>query len=127
VLGQVPGFRSLPGRDNLRYVLSPWKFQETGARPFGEGILAALPADSQLFADYSIWTILNYLQVVEGQRLDVRIYNLTDSQDQLDYIEAEAGAERVYLADRNRYYDLAAIEAVFEIVPEGPIFRLMRK
>jgi hypothetical protein len=127
VLGQVPGFRSLPGRDNLRYVLSPWKFQETGARPFGEGILAALPPGSQLFADYSIWTILNYLQVVERQRPDVRIYNLTEAEDDRAYIEAQAEGVNLFLADTNQYYDMPGIEAAFDVLPEGPIYRLITR
>lgn len=123
----VPGFRELPGRDNLRYVLAPWKHQETGARPFGEGILRALPAGSQLFADYSIWTILNYLQVVEGARPDVRIYNLTETLDDLGFIQQHAEGEALYLADTNRYYDMAAIKEAFEVVEAGPVYRLVRR
>ena len=123
----LPGFRSLPGRDNLTYVLWPWKQNETGARPFGEGILAALPPGSQLFADYSIWTVVNYLQVVDGERPDVTIYNLTDAGDQLQFIQQHAGGAPLYLADVNRYYQLDAIETRFEVVPAGAVYKLVPK
>jgi hypothetical protein len=123
----LPGFRSLPGRDNLTYVLWPWKQNETGARPFGEGILAALPPDSQLFADYSIWTVVNYLQIVDRERPDVTIYNLTEAGDQLQYIQQHAGSARMYLADVNRYYRLDAIRTRFEVVPAGAVYQLVPK
>ncbi len=122
-LSNVPGFRELPGRDNLTYVLSPWKHNETGSRRLGERIFAALPADSVLFADYSLWAMLNYLQIVESARRDVELVLLP--ADQLAAIQARAGNPNLFLADRNRYYDIEAIQAHFEIVPEGPVFRLI--
>ena len=58
-VSNLPGFRQIGGRDNLTYVLWPWKQNEAGARPFAENILNSLPAHSTLFADYSIWSMLN--------------------------------------------------------------------
>jgi len=75
-LGEVPGFRELPGRDNYVYVLSPWKHNETGARTLGESILSTLPPNSVFFADYSIWSIINYLQIVENARPDIDLIML---------------------------------------------------
>jgi hypothetical protein len=121
----LPGFRELPGRDNLRYVLSPWKHNETGARDLGESLLAALPPHSRLFADYSLWAIINYLQRVEGARPDVQLFNLTTPVPQLTLIQQHADSDALYLADVNRYYDLAAIESAFELVPAGPVYRLV--
>jgi len=123
----VPDFRPLPGRDNLSYVMSPWKHQETGARDFGERILAALPQDSVLFADYSIWSVIHYLQVVEGARPDVKAVNLTAAESQVLRILSYAPARQLYLADTYRYYDLQEIQEHFNIVPAGPIYRLVPK
>ena len=123
----LPGFRALGGRDNLNYALSPWKHNETGARPFAESILAALPPHSTLFADYSIWAVVNYLQVVEGVRPDVIVHKLpgTGSTQQLPFILERADTGRLYLADVNRYYDLTDIQTRFDVTPAGPIYRLV--
>jgi hypothetical protein len=125
-ISNLPDFRLLPGRDNLTYVLSPWKRQETGAREFGEEILSALPPDSVFFADYSIWAIVNYLQVVENARPDVGLVKL-DSENQPATILSYRSYPDLFLADTYRYYDLEGIQQHFEIVPEGPIYRLVPK
>lgn len=124
-VSNIPGFRSLPGRDNLTYVLSPWKHRETGAREFGERILSALPPDSVLFADYSIWAVVRYLQVVEGARPDVELVQL--SGDQVSQILQYQNRPYLFLADVYRYYDLEGIRRHFEIQPWGPVYRLVER
>ena len=124
-VSSLPGFRPLPGRDNLTYVLSPWKHRETGAREFGERILNALPPDSVLFADYSIWAVVRYLQVVEDARPDVELVQLTG--DQASLILQYQDRPHLFLADVYRYYDLGAIGQYFEIQPAGPVYRLVKK
>ncbi len=125
-LSNVPDFRPLPGRDNLRYVLSPWKQDETGARDLGEGMLAAMPPGGVLFADYSLWAVVQYLQVVEGQRPDVELVLLT-GRDQLATILAYQAHPNLFLADTYRYYDLQHIQERFELEPAPPIYRLVPK
>lgn len=125
MLPTVPDFRALPGRDNFAYVLSPWKQNESGARPFGENILNALPQNSVLFADYSIWAVVRYLQAVEGQRTDVTLVNLTSPTPQTEAIGAYSQQKNLFLADNNRYYDIAGIGQDFEIVPSGPVYQLL--
>jgi len=126
----VPGFRTLPGRDNFTYVLSPWKLNETGARPMGESILTALPPDSVLFADYSLWAVVRYLHEVEGLRPDVKIIELPTvaSGQQLPTICAYSQTREVFLADNyTRYYDLPAIQEYYHIVPAGAVYHLIPK
>lgn len=124
-LANVPGFRELPGRDNVAYVLAPWKHNETGARSLGESILAALPPHSILFADYSIWAVIRYLQVVEGARPDVQLVELpgAGAHQQLPLIQTYRG--ELFLADVNRYYDVNEIEKFFVIVPAPPVYRIV--
>ncbi|MGC9082849.1 MAG: protein O-mannosyl-transferase family [Anaerolineae bacterium] len=124
-VSNLPGFRLLPGRDNLTYVLSPWKHRETGAREFGERILSALPPDSVLFADYSIWAVIRYLQMVEGARPDVELVQLTG--DQVSLILRYRDHPDLFLADVYRYYDLEGIGRYFQIQPAGPVYRLVPK
>ncbi|MDY6875941.1 MAG: DUF2723 domain-containing protein [Chloroflexota bacterium] len=121
----VPDFRPLPGRDNLTYVLAPWKHHETGARDLGDEILLTLPPHSVLFADYSIWAIVNYLQVVEGARPDVELVGLPKRGRQVPLLLQYRDVSDLFLADTYRYYDVEEIQEYFEIVPEGPIYRLI--
>lgn len=121
----VPDFRPLPGRDNLTYVLSPWKQNETGAREFGERILRALPPGGTLLADYSIWAVVHYLQVVERQRPDVTLVRLPGAEEQVPFILAYRSTPDLFLADTYRYYDVEGIQEHFDLVAAGPIFRLV--
>lgn len=120
----VPDFRSLPGRDNFGYVLTPWKQNETGAREFGEAIVAHLPEDSVFFADYSIWAIVRYIQEVEGRRLDVELVNLTGANQVAEMLARNDGRP-LLLGDVNHYYDMAGIETHFRVEARGPVYQLI--
>ena len=124
MVSNIPEFRSMPGRDNFRYVLSPWKQNETGARDYGMQVLQALPAGSVLFADYGPWSVIRYLQVVESLRLDVDLVQLGGGSQVADIL-AHGAKPALFLVDTNRYYDLAGIRQHFDIVPAGPIYRLL--
>ncbi|MCL4535465.1 MAG: DUF2723 domain-containing protein [Bacteroidetes bacterium] len=123
----VPDFRPLPGRDNLTYVLSPWKQGDTGARELGENMLGALPPGSTLLADYSLWAVVRYLQVVEKARPDVRLVRLPDKEQQMPVVLQYRQAADLYLSDVYRYYDVEGIQQYFEIVPAGPVYRLVAR
>ncbi len=125
VWSDVPDFRPLPGRDNFTYVLSPWKQNETGARTFGEQILQQLPGNSTLFADYSIWTIINYMQIVEHARPDVTLVELTTNQ--VDTINQHRSQPNLFMADTYQYYDIDNISKSYDIVPHGTIYQLIPK
>jgi len=126
VMGDMIGFRPLPGRDNFVFALSPWKHQETGARVLGERLLDGLPEGSVLFADYSLWAIVRYLQVVEHQRPDVVLIEMPHrGAGQVEAILDHTRGDRpLYLADTWRYYDLEHIEQLYRVVPEGDVYRL---
>jgi len=121
----IPDFRPLPGRDNFAYVLSPWKQNETGARRYGEQMLQALPEGSVLFADYGPWAVVRYLQVVEHARPDVVVVELASSGAQVALILEHGEKPNLFLADTYRYYNLDGIQHYFDIVPAGPIYRLV--
>ena len=128
-VGNVPGFRPLPGRDNFTYALSPWKCQETGAREFGERVMESVPENSIIFADYSIWAVLRYLQEVEGQRTDVTLVRLpyAGNHAQLPVIQKYQGQGELFLADTWRYYDMQDIQMQFTVEPWPPVYRLVPK
>jgi len=124
---EVPDFRPLPGRNNFEYVLSPWKQNETGAREFGVSVLDSLPTKSILIADYSIWAVIRYLQVVDGYRRDVNLIKLPGYGDQVELVLKYKDCSDVYFPDTYRYYNLEEIDKYFMIIPEGRIFRLVYK
>lgn len=119
------GLRDLPGRDIATYLFSPWKQNETGARQLGESILDELPPDAAIFADWNLYGVLRYLQTVEGRRPDVQLTLLPFNGQQLEPILAAASRRTVYIPDTNRYYDINALSAYFDIVPQGPVYRLV--
>ncbi len=121
--------RTLPGRDNAAYLLSPWKQGEHGARAFGTATLRALSPHAVLLADYSIYWVVRYLHDVEGVRKDVTLIELAappalDQQTSVVLHAAGMGAP-LYIADNNRYYNIAAFEHAFRIVPTAPVYRLL--
>lgn len=120
----IPDFRPLPGRDNLRYVLTPWKQFETGPREYADGIVQALPPNSYLFADYGAYWVVKYLQVAEHVRPDITVVELTSANQPQTLLQYK-NQPNVFLADVYRYYDLPGIEKYYTIVPDGPIYRLV--
>ena len=128
-LANVPSFREIRDRDNITYVLSPWKQNETGPRTLTNAIFATLPANSAIFADYGIWAMLNYCQVVEHTRPDVSVVELTtsDFEGQLPLILRYKNKSDLYLADVGPYYDMRAIRQDFNVVLDGPIYHLIPK
>lgn len=121
------GQRELPGRDIATYLFSPWKHNETGARHLGESILAYLPPDAVIFADWNLYGILRYLQQVEERRPDVQLRLLPFNGQQLEPIRAAAASRPVYIPDVNRYYDVEILSAYFDIAQEGPVYHLIPK
>ena len=126
-LSNIPAFRELRGRDNITYVLSPWKQDETGPMEFTNAAFAALPYGSTLFADYSLYSMFNYRQVVDHMRPDVKLIDLSVPGEQLPLLLARQDQGYLYLADTNRYYAIDVFKQYFDIVPEGPLYRLIPK
>jgi len=84
-----------------------------------------------LLADYSIYWVVRYLHDIEGQRPDVRLVELPpppalDQHLPLALDEARRGRP-LFIPDTNRYYNIAALRTAFRIVPDGPIYRLVRR
>ena len=126
LLPAVPGFRQLPDRDNYAYVLSPWNHLEQAPRKFAESVLSAVGANGVLFVDYGIWSMVNYLQIVEGARPDVEAVLLPGAGvgDQLPLVMDHSDKEGLYIGDVGRYYDMEELQDEFEIVRSGPIYKL---
>jgi hypothetical protein len=117
--------RDLPGRDAAAYHLNPDKRGVTGAEEFAEGAMAVLPPRATIVADYTLGEPLNYLQVARGVRTDVEVIYVSRSRQlQVALARTRAGRD-VFLAARDGPYDVEALSRRFEIVPVGPVLRLV--
>lgn len=121
------GIRSLPGRDNATYLLSPWKQNEFGARTYGEAVFRGLPPHPIFMADYSIYWVMRYLQDVEHLRPDVTLVEFPPTlAPQMAIVTGEAGQRRpLFIADTNRYYAISVFEQRYIIQTYGLVYRLV--
>ncbi len=120
--------RSLPHRDNERFFLNPNKRGETGPRRFGEDVLGEVKADAVIFTDYTPYTVLRYLMVVEGRRPDVLLIGprATGATVKAHWVRDGHGRRRpTYLAAYTPgYHDLRGLDGQYALVPIGPLLEV---
>lgn len=127
-LTQRLGVRDFPGRDSIAFLFTPSKAGDVGARIYGEQVLAQLPLNAVLFADWTPYTVLWYLHSVEGVRPDVSVNDLPERESLVATIVRFHGTGRpLYIADTSRYYYTDKLETIFNISPEGAVYRLTQK
>jgi hypothetical protein len=118
-LKEIPGLRTMSTTDNFTYILSPWKQGVTGARAQGEEMLTALLPQSVLFADYSNYWVVRYLQVVEKSRPDIILENISPDLAQIAlqyHLEGRAN----YLTNQTiLIFQTDRLHQNFILVPEG--------
>jgi hypothetical protein len=126
-------------RDGLAYYVNPNKRGDRGAEAFGRAVLAGLPPQAMVLAEWYTDTdeyfVLRYFQAVEGLRPDVAIVGwptedpLTfDSGQALRLIAAEASRRPIYLASLSEeFYAVSALQRQFCFVPEHMLYRLVAR
>jgi hypothetical protein len=121
----VPASR-FPYRDNDRFFLNPNKSGEDGARRFGEQALQTVEPGAVIFADYTAYAVLRYLQAIEKVRPDVLIHSAAIGQAvPVRWIFAGGRRRPTYLASQNPgYYDLRSLTGEYEVVSSGVIFEV---
>jgi hypothetical protein len=116
--------RSLPGRDAVTYLFSPWKNQETGARQLGEQILHELPPRAVIVADYSLYEVLNFLHAIEKQRTDVTVIRLYPESEEAIFQQLDR-TRPLFIPDIERYYNLDLIRKYYQIEPYQSVYQLI--
>ncbi|MCG3130434.1 MAG: hypothetical protein FLDDKLPJ_01191 [Phycisphaerae bacterium] len=129
----APGFqpvRAVACRDPLAWVLHPWRAGYESPQRFVEDAFAVLPHGAALIADTQVFGPVNYTQIAEGRRLDVRIIQriarqpwLAPVTDPDTLIRAHLEAGTLYAAFPAAPYvpKWLADQATFE--PVGPLFK----
>ncbi len=95
--------------------------QDTSARERGEAILEAVEPDAIVLGWWDTVPVVEYLQLVEGKRPDVKTINrfLISGQDMEELIEQEIGKRPIYI-NSPPVFLLSTIDAV----PVGPVYKL---
>ena len=122
--------RSLPGRDPVTYYLWPPKTGYMGAREYADAAIGALPVGAVVVADWLPYQVLRYVQVVEGERPDLRLEMINAGDErQVRFLREQPETTPLYLADASPlpYYELDGIRACHDVLRIGVVYRLDRR
>lgn len=117
-------------RNDAAYFLKPGKRGYDGARRFAEESLRLAGPSAVIYADYTPFTVLRYLQRVEGVRPDIALIFKAERPLQDDRVAVawllENGRPRpTYIASRTlEYYDLSRLTGGYDLVPVGPLLEV---
>jgi hypothetical protein len=120
--------RDLPGRLASSFFLWPPKRGHLGARQFAETTLDALPPEAILIADWTLFAPLQYVQDVEGRRLDVDVIVVQADLLGVPAIRENQGRRPLFLANADpRYYPIDELEQQFHLQAVGPLVALVSR
>ena len=120
--------RTLPYRDNSRFFLVPDKRNEYGAERFSREVFQMLEPNSIILCDFTPIAVLRYFQKVEGMRKDVWLKLVDFKPLKLEFVDRHIDDRPIYLADDlEGDYNIAAIKTKYNLVPFGPIIKLIPK
>jgi hypothetical protein len=118
--------RSLPYRDNDRFFLNPNKRGEYGPRQFAERALREAPPRAVIFADSTPYTVLRYVQRIDGVRPDVLLLSAFVGQAvPVRWVLDQGNPRPTFLAtDTPGYYDFSGLTGAYDLVPSGTIIEV---
>lgn len=119
--------RAIPGRDPS-FFLWPPKNGYTGARAFATGALDVMPEGAVILAEWTSAQPILYLQKAEGLRPDVIVKQLGAGWGkQVPYLAEQSRTRELFIAGTGEHFDMEEIRALFDVVPAGPVYRLVPK
>jgi len=122
------GVRDFPGRDTVSFLFTPSKAGDFGPRKYGEAALDSLPQGAVMFADWTPYAVLWYLQAVEGRRRDVKLLELPSQESLLSAVDrAVAAGHQVYLADNSRYYTPDELATRYDLIAIGNVYKVNKR
>ncbi|MCP4402743.1 MAG: DUF2723 domain-containing protein [bacterium] len=119
--------RTLPYRDNKSFFLNPNKRGYYGDRKYGEEILELSRKDAVVFADFTPYSILRYLKIIENKRPDVQLVMCHEKmklRERIDAIKRDNPKKPVYLADNNSYYNLKGLDEQYRVQAHASFFEI---
>ena len=118
------GIREISERPALAFCFTPWRCGDVGARHYASAVPKALPPEAVLLADATIGQPMLYLQQVDGARTDVHVVDQAPAK-QVPFALRVSPKAPVYLAHTDALYDIEGLSAHFQLLPEGPVVRLI--
>ena len=123
--------REVPYRDPLAWFLRPWRLGYDGTVRYAVETLSTLPADAWLVVDTTLCAPLNYVQVADALRRDVRLDNRLARQDWVEPVNIEQSrkarlrADLMFVgSDRREYWPRWLRGWEVRLVRTGHVFRV---
>lgn len=123
-----PKARHLPGRDENRYWLTPWKMNENSAQEFAVQSLITVQGEAVILADGMTAFPLKLVQALRQSRPDVHVEGggsreLGDvNQDPAGFRQKLAGRP-LYVTTNDPRYLSASLLKLVDLSPAGPLYR----
>lgn len=123
------GADRLAYRSDAEFFLNPGKRGYDGARRFALDALRLARPGAVIYADYTPFCVLVFIQRVEGVRPDISLRYQAAPSAQDDRVAVQwLDVERrrpIYIASRTLdYYDLSALTGAYDLVPAGPLLEV---
>lgn len=123
--------RKIAYRDNEEFFLNPSKRGYIGAEQYALKAFASINPGSIIIADYTPFTVLKYEQEIKGAGKDILVVlNKKNRENDPKKIISEYYSSRdIYFADisEDRYFIIYKLREKYDFVPEGILYRLVRK
>ncbi len=123
--------REVPYRDPLAWFLRPWRVGYDGTVSYAVETLSTLPTDAWLVVDTTLCAPLNYVQVADMLRRDVRLDNRLARQDWFEPVnteqtrKAKLRADLMFVgSDRREYWPRWLRGWEVRLVRIGHVFRV---
>ena len=123
------GARDLPYRDNNWFFLHPGKRGMDGPERYLSEVFQVVKPGGTVVADFTLFTILDYGQRVQGRRKDIVVVKSSDIDRQRDIGSLASGRiplRPVYVCGSDpRYYNMESISGQYRLVPVASLLEIV--
>jgi hypothetical protein len=121
--------RDLPYRDNDWFFLHPSKRGVDGPERYLDEVFRVVKPGGAVVADFTLFSILNYGQRVEGRRRDIVLVKASDFDRQRDIgplVSGRIPKSPVYICgDDPRYYNVGSISIRYRLIAVGSLLEIV--
>jgi Protein of unknown function (DUF2723) len=123
------GARDLPYRDNDWFFLHPSKRGVDGPEGYLNEVFRVVKPEGAVVADFTLFSILNYGQRVQGRRRDIVLVKSSDFDQQRDIgpiVSGRVPRRSVYVCGSDpRYYNVESISGKYRLVPVASLLEIV--
>lgn len=123
--------RYLPYRDNNKFFLIPSKRHEFGPYFYANEVFRTAKLNSIIIADFTPKIVLDYFKIVKKYRPDIKLIFVDYPFSKLDVKIVDENIDKfpIYLAsiEFEKDYNLAELQKKYELIPDGPLYKITKK